>query len=185
MKETKISTRYAKALFDLALEKGIEDKVKDDMLLLKEIFGSSKDLVKIIISPVIRNEVKDKILKSIFSQQVHPLSMSFISLIVRKGREGLVIQVAVEYISKYKEFKGIKTAFVKTARKLDNTTRQMLIEKLKNITQKQVELVEEVKEDLIGGMVLKIDDQQYDDSILSKLKKLKKDFKDNLYVKGF
>lgn len=185
MKETKISTRYAKALFDLALEKGIEEKVKDDMLLLKEIFGANKDLVKIIISPIIKTEVKDKIIKSVFSQNIHPLSMSFISLIVRKGREGLVIQVAVEYISKYKEFKGIKTAYVKTARKMDNATKNVLIEKLKNITQKQIELIEEVKEDLIGGMVLKIDDQQYDDSIQNKLKKLKKDFKDNLYVKGF
>ena len=33
MKESKISTRYAKALFELALEKGIDERVKDDMFI--------------------------------------------------------------------------------------------------------------------------------------------------------
>jgi len=185
MKETKISIRYAKALFELAHEQGIEERVKDDMILIKEVCRSNNELVKVLISPVIKVAVKDKILKSIFAEHIHKLSISFISLIVRKGRESLVVEIACDYIARYKEFKGIKTAYVKTAKKLDDSTRHELIDKLKAITQSQIELVEEIREELVGGFILKIDDNQYDTSILSRLKRLKRDFKDNLYVKGF
>jgi len=185
MKETKISIRYAKALFELALEQGIEDRVKEDMIVIKDVCRSNNELIRILISPVIKVTVKDKILKSIFAEHIHKLSMSFISLIVRKGRESLVVEIACDYVARFKEFKGIKTAYIKTAKKIDEKTRQQLIEKLQTITQAQIELVEEIKEDLVGGYILKIDDNQYDASILSRLKRLKRDFKDNLYVKGF
>lgn len=185
MKETKISIRYAKALFELALEQGIEERVKDDMILVKEVCLSNKDLGKVLISPIIKVSAKDRVMKSIFAEHLQKLPMSFISLIIRKGRESLVIDIASDYILKYKEFKGIKTAYVKTATKFDDITRQKLIEKLQEVTKSQIELVEEVKEDLIGGLILQIDDNQYDASIINRLKRLNRDFKDNLYVKGF
>lgn len=185
MKETKISIRYAKALFELALEQGIEERVKDDMMLIKEVCASNNELIRILVSPVIKVAVKDKILKSIFAEHIHKLSISFISLIVRKGRESLVVEIACDYVARYKEFKGIKIAYVKTAKKFDDKTRQQLIEKLQAISHSQIELVEEINEDLVGGFILKIDDNQYDASILSRLKRLKRDFKDNLYVKGY
>ena len=185
MKETKISIRYAKALFELALEQGIEERVKDDMTLVKEVCLANKDLVKMLTSPVIKVSIKDKILKSIFAEHLHKLTISFISLIIRKGREALVADIAVDYVDRYKEFKGIKTAYIKTASKLDDKLIKQLIAKLQEVTHSKIELIEEVNKELVGGFILQIDDNQYDASIINRLKHLKRDFKDNLYVKGF
>ena len=44
---------------------------------------------------------------------------------------------------------------------------------------------EEVKEELIGGFIFSYEDKQYDASILKRIKNLRKEFKHNLYIKGF
>lgn len=53
-------------------------------------------------------------------------------------------------------------------------------------TKGSIELIEEVKEDLIGGFVLQWKDRQYDASILNQINKMKKGMAMiNLYKKGF
>jgi F-type H+-transporting ATPase subunit delta len=50
---------------------------------------------------------------------------------------------------------------------------------------KQVELVEKVNKDLIGGFILNVGDRQIDASVKSKLKSLKVKFSENPYEKEF
>ncbi|MBK7030091.1 MAG: F0F1 ATP synthase subunit delta [Bacteroidales bacterium] len=56
---------------------------------------------------------------------------------------------------------------------------------LNKMTGKEIELIEEIKSDLIGGFVLTMDQYQIDQSLMTKIKQLKKDFEKNLYIKGF
>jgi F-type H+-transporting ATPase subunit delta len=57
---------------------------------------------------------------------------------------------------------------------------------MKNYTKKEIELVEEIKEELIGGFVLQWDDKQYDASILSQINKMKRELAElNLYQKRY
>jgi F-type H+-transporting ATPase subunit delta len=56
---------------------------------------------------------------------------------------------------------------------------------MKQNSNTSVELVENVKKDLIGGFILRYGDEQFDASVIRKLKSLRKDFKANLYVKDF
>ena len=47
---------------------------------------------------------------------------------------------------------------------------------------KEIELAEKVDKEIIGGFILKVGDRQIDESIKSKLQRLKNKFKDNSYV---
>jgi F-type H+-transporting ATPase subunit delta len=49
----------------------------------------------------------------------------------------------------------------------------------------QIDLVQKVDADLIGGFVLNVGDKQIDASIKSKLKTLKTKFSENPYIKEF
>ena len=49
----------------------------------------------------------------------------------------------------------------------------------------EVELTEIVNEDIIGGVIIKMGDKQLDASVTRKIKKLKKTFNKNLYIKDF
>ena len=78
--------------------------------------------------------------------------------------------------------KGIQKAQVYTATKIDDTLRQQFLKMVEEKTGKKAEIEEFVKEELIGGYILRIGDLQYDASVQSKLQKIKKTFTENQYI---
>lgn len=185
MIETKVANRYAKSLLGLALERNIQDKIYSDMKLIADGCKANPDLALVFRSPIINTDKKDAIIKAVFSGKIDVLTSTFLNIITRKRREYYMEQIAQEYISIYKASKGISTAYITTAVPMDDALRASVMTLLKKNSGQQVELVEQVKADLIGGFVLRYGDEQFDDSVARKLKSLRKDFKANLYVKDF
>lgn len=183
MKQIKVAGRYAKALFELALEYKVESQVRSNMELVFEICNDSKDLTLVFNSPVINDDKKIAIFKTIFAGKINELSQSFLTLLVKKNREANIREIAQEYVKIFKEYKGIRTATVKSASPINQPLREKIISMVKAHSNCEVELVEEVNEKLIGGFILKINDEQYDASILSKFKQLKKELKLDSYQK--
>ena len=62
-KNPRLAGRYAKSIFDLAIEKGELEKVYEDMILLNAICRKSRDFVGILHSPIIPTDKKEKILE--------------------------------------------------------------------------------------------------------------------------
>jgi F-type H+-transporting ATPase subunit delta len=106
-------------------------------------------------------------------------------LMTKKGREGYLEDIAQEYINIYKESIGVKVAHVTTATPLDASTREQILDIVKKMKGDKIELVETVNKNIIGGFVLRIGDEQYDSSVIKKLRQLKNEFDDNLYVKEY
>ena len=61
MKANRPALRYAKALLNLAKEKGVDEKVNNDMLLLIDTIEESKDFDQVLQSPVIKAADKLKV----------------------------------------------------------------------------------------------------------------------------
>ncbi|MFZ4740302.1 MAG: ATP synthase F1 subunit delta [Bacteroidales bacterium] len=185
MKDSRINGRYAKALFDLSIEKQILETVFHDMELVKEICQSSKEFESMLSSPIIKTDKKQSVVKEIMGNHLHQVSLSFLLLILKKRREINMKAIAIEFTEMYKEFKGIKTAHLKTATELDKETKLQFKELLTQQSNKNIELLEEVKPNIIGGFVITIDDKQTDNSIATKIQRLRKEFDRNIYEKGF
>src|SRR6476660_7662681 len=115
MRNPRLAARYAKSIFDLAVEKGELEKVYEDMKLLHEICKTSRDFVAILHSPIIPNDKKEKILGAIFKGKVSPLTGLFTRLLVTKGRESNFLEITTAFIEQYKELKGIRTLKLTTA----------------------------------------------------------------------
>ena len=62
MNNSKISIRYAKALFDLAHELGVLGKTNEDMLAIASVCKSNHDFDIMLSSPVIHADKKIKII---------------------------------------------------------------------------------------------------------------------------
>ena len=185
MKDSRINNRYAKALFDLALEQGFLDDAYNDMRIVKNVCSSNRDFELLLSSPIIKTDKKQSVIKEIFGNQLQQVSLSFLLLITKKRREINLKTIAISFIDFYKEYKNIKIAHLKTAIEIDNETRNQFISILKQQSKKEIELEEEVNSRLIGGFVVTIDDKQADSSISTKIQKLKKEFNVNIYEKGF
>jgi F-type H+-transporting ATPase subunit delta len=92
--------------------------------------------------------------------------------------------VAREFHNAYNEYKGIGKATITTAIPLDAKLRGEMEKLVQHYSdKKQIELIEKVDSDLIGGFVLDVGDRQVDASIKSKIKTLKLKFSQNPYIK--
>jgi len=80
---------------------------------------------------------------------------------------------------------GVRVAYVTTATALDTAGREQVLSVVKQMKGDKIELVESVNKNIIGGFVLRIGDEQFDASVLKKLRQLKNEFDDNLYIKEY
>ncbi len=185
MKNTRIAHRYAKALFDLAIEQNIIEKVYEDVLLINEVCQNNKIFINVLSSPIIRSDKKQSILKELFQSKIHPVTLSFLLILTKKRREYFVTQIAIKYIDFYKEYKGIEVITIVSADKLDEPTKQKILQKLKSFIYKELELIEVIDPKIIGGFIIQYNDKKYDASILSKVNALSRNFLTNEYIREF
>jgi F-type H+-transporting ATPase subunit delta len=184
MADVRVASRYVKSLLGLAVERGVLDQVHQDMLMLDRIFGTNRDLVNMLRSPIIRHEKKRSVLEKIFKSNVNSLTFDIIDILTRKNRESLLPAISKEFHVAYNENKGIGKATVTTTVPMDAALRAEIEIIVKQLSKKsKIELEEKVDQNLIGGFVLNVDDRQIDASIKSKLKSLKLRFSQNPYVK--
>lgn len=176
MLSNKVIGRYAKALFELASEKKLVEELYADMRLINQVVTNNNDFLMMLSSPIIKIDKKASVLKEIFTNKINELTLSYILLLTKKRREVYIPSIGEEVISLYREYKGIKRAFLKSAIAIDSKTRASIMSQLKKYTNKDIELVEEVQPELIGGFVLSFDNKQYDASILKQFQMLTKEF---------
>lgn len=176
MLSNKVIGRYAKALFELASETKQTEKVFSDVILINEIVMTNNDLVMMLASPIIKTDKKLAILKAIFEKHICDLSLAYILLITKKRREVYIPSIAEQFVILYKELKGIKKAHLVTSVAIDEKTKASIIDRLKAFTNNQIELVEEINPDIIGGFILSFDNKQYDASIAKEFQLLSKEF---------
>jgi len=184
MADSRATSRYVKSLLDLAVERKVLEEVHRDMLLFSDTISKSRPLELLLQNPVIKHDKKLDILTGIFSGKVHSLTLAFFDIITRKNREAILVSVAREFHNAYNNYKGIGKAKVTTAIPLDDKLRADIEQLVRRYSdKKQIELIEVVDPELIGGFVLNVGDRQVDASIKSKLKTLKVSFSHNPYIK--
>ncbi|MEI6122402.1 MAG: ATP synthase F1 subunit delta [Bacteroidota bacterium] len=185
MKTGRIAIRYAKALFDLALEENVLESVHADMVALQNVCVANRDFRLLLQSPIISQDKKISVFKVLFAENFNFMSFRFLEIIIKKRREVAIDEIAQEFINMYKDKHNIKTVYLKTAVVPDEN----VIEHLKQMLVKQlhatIELVQTVVPNLVGGFILTVDDKQVDTSIRKNLNKLKKEYNINFYEPKF
>ena len=182
MKNPRLAARYAKSLFDFALEKGELEKVFEDMKMLQEICKKSRDFVTILHSPIIPVDKKEKIIAAVFRGKVSPLTGTFTRLLVTKGRENNFLEITTAFIEQYKEYKGIQTLRITTAYQISEEIKREIVEKVKpRVNVKELEVEEKINPDVIGGFRLELKDFLLDATVLHVLERARADFQNKDY----
>ena len=97
MKE-KSSSRYAKALFELSLSESKIDIVFSNIELIFNTLELKTELFTIVHNPTISKDVKSKIFTKAFGSHVDTLTMRFLTLIIHRSRESLLLQMAKNFL---------------------------------------------------------------------------------------
>jgi F-type H+-transporting ATPase subunit delta len=184
MSVLRIATRYAKSLLDLAVEQGRLDAVQTDMVSIREIV-KNPDLHSMLKSPTIPAEKKSAVMNALFAGKVDTLTLKYLDLLVNKGRESYLSEIAAEFNEQYKTLKKTTSVRVTTAAPITDELMAEIKSKILASGATSINLDIETKIDpaLIGGFVLEFDNKRYDASVAYKLEQLKAQFTKNLYVK--
>ncbi len=173
MTNSKVSVRYAKALFESAKEKQILDLIKVDVDLLTETVVASDQLQILLENPTVSSGLKLETLVKIFETKVAPLTVQFFQLIAKNKREADLLGILRHFQKLYKEENNILDALMITTTKLDDKQKEEMMALLKKTYQADIHLTEKIDTEIIGGFILRIDDKQVDASIVRKLQKIK------------
>jgi F-type H+-transporting ATPase subunit delta len=168
-----IRVRYAKAFFTLAKEKNMLDQLKTDIQGIFDICNQSADFIHLIESPVVTTTKKSELISKIFKSQINNLTLNFLLLIISNKREIHIPGICRNFLDLTRKDQNIKSAVMITATKINSGT----VEKIKTLIEKElatsIELTCNVQPEIVGGLILRIDDKQYDSSVNTQLKKIK------------
>lgn len=183
MSVQRIASRYAKSLIDLAQERGKLERVLEDVQSFKEV-TKNRDFLLMLRSPVVKADTKEKVFNQLFKGKYDEITLSFLHILLRKGRESQLADIANEFIVQYRAIQHISTVKLTTAAPMSEATVKSIHDKLaaSSSTDQNVDLVTAVDPNLIGGFVIEFEDKLYDASVAHKLNQMKKNFKGNLYI---
>lgn len=174
MNDSKISVRYTRALFQAALEKKIIDNVNIDMIFISEIV-KTPEAREFLSNPVIPPSKKSSIFHKMLDGNVEKITLSLIDLLVKNGRESYLPAIARVFIHETLKYKGITEAVLTTAVPVEADIKKQISDMVAEVFSTKVELKEVVNPEIIGGFILRVDDNFIDASIKNKLRKIKKE----------
>ena len=174
MASTRAAVRYARAILDIAHEKGVSTPVSNDMTLVALAINENSELSTFIQNPTINVEVKEKALLEVFSS-VNIVTKSLFHLLFENKRFEILGAIATAYNQLFEEMNGMETATVTTAFPMTEELEAKVLTKILTLSNKKVNIKNIIDPAIIGGFILRIGDQQYNASIANKLQVLKRE----------
>lgn len=173
MNQSKITVRYAKALFLLAKERNQLKIFKTDVSFVVSVFNESQDFKFLIDSPVVKTSQKLKAVHTIFEGKVAQETLRFLEMIIENKREQHLPAICRNFLEMIRKEQGIKAAVVNSVTSLSDEELNKMKKLLEDKYKGTIEMQEIIDESLLGGFILRVEDQQYDASIATRLKKVK------------
>ena len=173
-KQMSVAHVYARAIHDLAKARGDADHVAEEIEELAGYLERDEDFASFLASPLIEPKDRAKTLEKLLRGKASDLLVDSLQVINRKERLGLLAAIAEAYHLQHQEHLGRVDVHVRSAVALGDQLRQRLITVLGKHSGKEPVLIEEVDESLIGGMVLRVDDEKIDGSVVHEIDRLRK-----------
>lgn len=168
-----VARRYARALFDLAQEKGQLDQVDREFGMVVSMIEANQPLRAVMSDVLIAPEVKRDLVQKLFTGKLSELVMNFLLVVVRKRREAFFAEMYRAFLDLANEARGIVEVEVRSAIPLAEETVKTLETKLVTRLGKRVKFQTQVAPELIGGLVVRIGDELMDGSVKTRLVRMR------------
>lgn len=163
---------YAQALYDLAAERGTEDRVRKELQIICQAVQAQPEYMNLMDSPAVGRQEKCELLLQVIAG-VEEMLRNFLCILCEKRSFHCLPACTAAYEKIYDTAHGILRATAFTATPMVKRQHQALSKKLSQMTGKTVELENVVDPTLIGGIRLRYEGVQLDDSIQSRLEILR------------
>lgn len=166
---------YSKALVEMVRDNVISfEDLSKDLATVSEILETSQDLRLTLENPTVSEAVKSQIVEEVFKNEVQPQVVNFLMVLIDKNRFSEFPQIKADYEIKLDDVNKIQSVEIISAVELSEEYRERILQKLSEKLQKNIRPNWKVDENIIAGLIYRINDNVIDTSIKSKLDKLNK-----------
>jgi len=169
-----ITVRYARGLFELGKDKNVLDKLFNDSGKVLDYFRQVDGFSSFLNSPAIKPSKKMQVFQKVLGNELHAYILRFLELVIEKNREALLQDMLLFFGELFRKHKGIKSVKLITATALGKEHLDNLQVFLERELNAPVELNDQVKPEILGGLVLIVDGKILDNSIAHQMSLIKK-----------
>jgi F-type H+-transporting ATPase subunit delta len=178
LKDDVVAKRYARALYDLGREEGLQDTFLKDMEAIMDILGASDELRTLMESPLYDITLKKRILGQIGGQiKISKYTENFFNILLEKDRFVYLESILENYRQILDEASGRVRVTVVSAMDLDQAQVERISGVFKQVVKKEVDLDVSVDPSLIGGLIAEVEGMVYDGSVKTQIARLKQSLK--------
>lgn len=167
--ELSLAKVYALSFLALAKERGELERIGEELREFGSWLEVDPGVAHFLSSPMVDEDRRRDLLEKALRGRASDTFVDALQVMNRNGRLSLVEAVAQAYHTLYEEHLGRVEAFVRTAAAISPAHQTRLRDVIARRTGKEVDLVIDLDESLIGGLVVRINDEKLDASVARKL----------------
>ena len=169
---TDLCREYGDGLYALCAEEQLTAQALEELQTLKGCFRESPDFIRLLSNMSLPKEERLRILDETLRGQIHPYLLNFLKLLCERGLLQSFPGCEEAFREDYNRDHGVLEAQVTTRLPLTASQRAALTEKLERMTGKKIRLMEKQDASVLGGVLLEMAGQRYDNTLRQRLSAL-------------
>jgi F-type H+-transporting ATPase subunit delta len=170
--QSRAAIRYAKAIFEIAIEENAIENVFNDMNVIYSLSNDSLDFRNLLTNSQIKYQDKKNAILSLI-ESYSGLTVKLIDLLINNKRVYIVNDIAKSFIQLYNRHNDIKEAVVITATPINKDLEEKILSKINVADIKSINLKNIVDPSILGGFIIRFDGKEYNASVKQNLNNLK------------
>ena len=168
-----IAEVYARALFEVAKEHDVLDRVHDELGEFAEALSDDRTLQVFLFSPYFSSEEKRDGVKKIVSDADERF-VNFLELLAERHRMPALFRVKREFDALWAEEHKLLPVTVTSAIQLDESLVDEIGKRIEEQTDREVELSSNVDPEVLGGLRVQVGNMVLDGTVRNRLERLRK-----------
>lgn len=173
MKVSELAHRYARAIYELAVDNRNQDKVFEDLRALELAFSKDKETHDFLTNPLV--DVKTRVTvveKALANKAISKEAADLIMLLARRDRFGIFKELVTAYEQQADNANKVCRGTVRSAVVLGQDDRRRVEATVEKVLNKKVIMNYKVDPTVIGGLIAQVGSYTFDDTISTHLRRL-------------
>jgi F-type H+-transporting ATPase subunit delta len=167
--KSSIARRYAKALYELLDDAGIES-TRAGLVELSQIVSTSASLKHVLVSPAFGLGEKQEVLSAFSERLGCPRVVArFLAHLVKKNRIGFLMQIADAFAALVDQAAGTQQIAIASATALSSAEQLNVRTQLRKLLQQEVKVTFTTEPKLLSGLRIRIGSMVFDSTVRSRL----------------
>jgi F-type H+-transporting ATPase subunit delta len=168
-----IADVYARALFEVAKENDVLDRVHDEVGEFADALAGDRNLQVFLFSPYFSSEEKKKGVSSIVSD-ADERTLNFLELLAERHRMPALFRIRRAFDAMWADENKLLPVTVTSAVELDEELVKSIGERIEEQTGRRVDLSSNIDPDVLGGLQVRVGNMVLDATVRNRLEQLRK-----------